>query len=194
MLHYALPQTYTPENLAAWIMENQIEKKEDLKQIALTPEGVALYEHKSSVASRQIYDLKNILSVFQSIIKKGTPTNFETQNPDPVSMTIPPTLGLDVLEKRREVAEQTIKNGFEIVYTWVYGFPVPEEEKIIFVDIEGNRFESHDYQMNPEQVEKYSKPILKVSKKNKKQKDFMDETPIQTEDTVDQDDLFSQSK
>ena len=163
MPHPALPDNLTKENLGVWISENQIDQLEHIEETPLTPEKITELEHKSSVAPRSILNLEEVKNTFMEKIKKGTMVNTMGE-PEPESVTIPPTVGLAILEKRRIVAEETIKSGVEREVFQVFGIPYPEEEKICFFSSDGTPYPSHDYPMNPEQQEKYGLPLFKTTK------------------------------
>lgn len=152
-LHMALPQMMTPENLAIWIKENQVEQFEHVDEIPLTQDEITELEHKSSLASRAIDDLDDLDKSFKKMLKEGAE--------GPVDFTIPPTKGTKALKANREFADDKIKAGVNEEKTMIYGIPYPEEKKVLFFDIEGHRFISRDRDMNDNQVEKYDKPLLR---------------------------------
>lgn len=164
MLHPALPQTFTKENLAQWITENKIDQREDVQQVDLTIDEIQELEHKSSVASRAMDNLESLLKAFKSVLNSGTPVN-DFQEPQPCGFTIPPTVGLKTLELRRKIADQTIIDGYRTEITWVYGIPYPESEQILYFDIEGRYYPSHDQNMTPEQKDQFNMPMLRAIKK-----------------------------
>lgn len=153
VLHPALPQVMTPENLALWIKQNQIESFEHTDETELTEEEISELEHKSSLASRALDKLDDLLESFKTTLNSGTV--------DPIDFTIPPTKGIKELKANRENADAKIESGVNEVKTWIYGIPYPEEKRVLFFDIEGNRFESRDRDMNEMQLGKYDKPLLR---------------------------------
>ncbi len=154
MLHLALPQTLTVENLAAWLVENNIEKKLHVEEKPLTPDDISENEHKSSAASRAIDDLEELKKRFNDMIVKGTE--------EPLTFTIPPTKGTKTLEANRKYADKCIKDGVSKQETELYGIVFPETQQILFFDIEGNEFPDHHRNMDPEEQEHYDKPLLKA--------------------------------
>ena len=102
-LHPALPQFMTPENLALWIKENQVEQFEYVDDTPLTQDEISELEHKSSIASRTIDELDNLEKSFKKMLKEGTE--------DPVDFTIPPTKGTKTLKSNRKFADDKIKSG-----------------------------------------------------------------------------------
>lgn len=152
-LHEALPQMMTPENLALWIKENQVEQFEHVDETPLSQEEITELEHKSSLASRAIDDLDDLEKSFKKTLKEGTE--------EPVDFTIPPTKGTKALKSNREFADDKIKAGVNEEKTMIYGIPYPEEKKIIFFDIEGHRFQSRDRDMSDHQITRFDKPLLR---------------------------------
>ncbi len=178
MLHLALPSTLTPENLATWLVENNIEKKLHVEEKDLTPDDISEFEHKSSAASRALDNLDELLETIKKTIKSGTE--------EPLSYTIPPTKGTKTLKENRKYADRCIKDGVSKQETELYGIIYPETQQVLFFDIEGNEYADHHRNMDPEEQEHYDKPILKAIKEEgeekaekkgkgkKKASDFMD--------------------
>lgn len=153
IMHLALPQkTMTKENLAKWLTENSIESKVHEEKVDYTKEEIAAFEHDSSVASRAIDRLQDLLDSFKSAVNDG--------NLEPKDFTVPETKGLKVLKANREFADGQIEIGHRIIPTDLYGIPCSSNGKICFFDIEANHFEQHDYKMNPFQQEKYGAPLF----------------------------------
>jgi len=146
----------TPENLASWLVENNIEKKLHVEEKPLTPDDISENEHKSSAASRAIDDLEELKKRFNDMIVKGTE--------EPLTFTIPPTKGTKTLESNRKYADKCIKDGVSKQETELYGIVYPETQQILFFDIEGNEFPDHHRNMDPEEQEHYDKPLLKAIK------------------------------
>lgn len=154
MSHYALPQkTMTPENLAKWITENKVEDKVHEEKVDYTDAEIAEFEHQSSLASRAIDRLSDIMDKFKSAINDGTP--------EPRDFTVPETKGLKVLKANREFADGQIEIGHRIIPTQLYGLPCTQNGKICFFDAEGRHWEEYDHKMNPFQEEKYGSPLFK---------------------------------
>lgn len=156
MLHDALPQTMTPENLAVWITENKIDQVTHVEETELSVSDISEYEHKSSMASRTMDDLKELKKKFTDMIKGGTE--------EPFDFTIPPTKGLTALESQRAYADKCIKEGVTKEEKHLYAIPFPETNQILFFDIEGREYDSHQRDMNEEEIEKYARPLLKAVK------------------------------
>lgn len=167
MLHLALPQTLTIENLAAWLTENNIEKKIHVEQKDLTPDDISEFEHKSSAASRALDNLDELLTEIKDTIKSGIE--------EPITYTIPPTKGTKTLKENRKYADRCIKEGVSKQETELYGVVYPEEQKILFFDIQGNEYPDHHRDMDPEEQENYDRPLLKAIKEEGP-KDDIDET------------------
>lgn len=165
MLHRALPQTMTKENLAIWIKGSNIETRVHEEKFDLTEVEIASFEHDSSVASREIDRLLNVKDAFNHTLKKGTLCiDVEKQVYEDVTVVIPGTKGIEVLQSNREYADAQIVKGYRTENTQLYGIPYPETKKILFFDIEGGRWEQYDYQMNPIQVQKYGQPLFEEKK------------------------------
>lgn len=154
MSHLALPQkTLTPEKLGAWIADNAIENKEHEEKIDYTEAEIAEFEHQSSVASRAIDRLTELLDSFKKLVTEG--------NMEPKDFTVPETKGLKVLKANREYADGQIELGYRIVPTQLFGLPCQNNGKICFFDVTGAHWEQYDYKMNPFQEEKYGAPLFK---------------------------------
>lgn len=186
-LHRCLPQTKTPEALAAWIKENAIETKPHIQRIDLDEYVIAELQAKSSNASRAVDRLEKVKKDFNDILNNGTPTEgaesaLEEPKHMPFDVTIPPTKGLKALRANREYADTQLENGYKEETTDVYLIPFPEESMIVGVTIEGEEFETGEYtrEMSIEEVNQH-KPLLKVDKKPKPAKEpkekrnFMDD-------------------
>lgn len=174
MLHLALPQFLTVENLASWLVDNNIEKKIHVEEKPLTPDDISENEHKSSAASRAIDDLEELKKRFNDMIVKGTE--------EPIDFTIPPTKGTKTLEANRKYADKCIKDGVSKQETELYGIVYPETQQVLFFDIEGNEYPDHHRNMDPEEQENYNKPLLKAIKDEGQADGPVDDTEEQTEE------------
>ncbi len=153
-MHLALPQKQmTKENLAKWLTENSIETKTHEEHIDYTAEEIAEFEHQSSLASRAIDRLTELLTDFKECVNEG--------NMSPRDFTVPETKGLKVLKANREFADGQIELGYHVLPTQLYGIPYGASSKIVFFDIESSHWEQYDYRMNPFQMEKYGSPLFK---------------------------------
>lgn len=161
-MHLCLPQTMTKENLAKWITENQIDMRMHEEKFDLTKEEIQDFEHNSSLASRAMDELNGIKDGFMERLKEGTE--------DPIDFTIPPTKGLKALQANREFADAQIKLGHRVVSTQLYAIPYPETKKILFFDVEGNIWEEYSRAMNPNQLQKYDKPLMAAMNTGKEKK------------------------
>lgn len=160
-LHKALPQSYTPENLAIWIKENSIEPREHEEKIDYTEEEIQKFEHDSAKISIELAELDNVKKSFDTYLKKGTfCSDPELGKYDDQIIRIPGTKGVDILKANRDYASEQIKLGYKIDKTTLYGIPYSAERRIIFFDIEGNEWDQYSYKMNPHQVDKYSNPLF----------------------------------
>lgn len=199
-LHEALPQTMSPENLAIWLDENQIDKKIYTLKYDLTPEDIAMYEHKSSVASRSLDILDELSKNFMAAINEGTD--------EPRDFTVPDTKGTKVLKANRKFADACIRNGFSEQEVELFAIPHVEEKKIVFFDSEGHPFDGTSFKdsetekdiktpdltenMSDEQIALYDKPLLRAikdeggeKKKEKpatKKKNYMEEEQVDEKD------------
>lgn len=140
-LHRSCPQTLTKENLAKWITENQKQVISHIDKAPLSPEEVADYEHKSSMASRAIDRLDEVKENFMHYYKKGT--DFDGTNYIPKDVQIPGTKGVDALKKNREFADEILEKGYTETTTEVYLIPNPDDSQMVAITIEG--YECPDY-------------------------------------------------
>lgn len=161
--HDCLPQTMTPENLADWIKSNKVEVVNHIEKFPLTEEEIAEFQRSSSVASRQIDKLKDTKKYFTTLVDKGTPYSISIDDHTPVSVTIPPTKGIKVLEANRKYADDQIEKGYKEEITTIYLIPWPEYEKMVAVDIEGYEWQKYSRTMSKDEVRQHGKPILSAS-------------------------------
>lgn len=153
-MHIALPQKQmTKENLGKWLTENSIEIKQHEEHMDYTDAEIAQFEHESSLASRAIDRLTDLLDSFKSAVNEG--------NLEPQEFTVPETKGLKVIKANREFADSNIERGYQIIPTQLYGIPCTSNSKVCFFDIIGEHWEQYDYKFNPFQEEKYGSPLFK---------------------------------
>ncbi len=155
MYHKCIPKSMTKENLAKWITENSTEKQTFEQKIPLTEMKIRELEHKSSLASRALDALKKIEDEFKGFMKKGTPVNpsFESSEVEylPVTITIPPTKGVEALKANREFADALLAQGYEVEVTPIYLIAWPEKSKMVGMDIEGVEFVGFTRDMTSEE-------------------------------------------
>ena len=123
MRHECVPQAMTPEQLADWIKSNKVDINNHIEKINLTEDEKAKLAMESSLASRQINKLEELEKYFKTFIKKGTPwdTNVgENGDHRPLTVTIPPTKGLEKLKANRLFADGQIEKGYREEITPVY--------------------------------------------------------------------------
>lgn len=161
MRHDSLPQTMTPENLADYIRTNKVDIVNHVEKILLTEEEIKQLAMDSSLASRQIDKLEEVKKYFDLNLKKGTPWNSATSDHNPLSVTIPPTKGIDKLKENRKFADDRIRDGYKEEVTPVYFLPWPERERILAVDIEGNEWSTYSRAMSLDEIKQHGKPVLK---------------------------------
>jgi hypothetical protein len=162
MIHPSIPQTLTPENLAAWIEKNHDRKFQHVEKTELTDETVRELEHKSSLASRAIDRLNEVKKQFMETLKNGTP-----EEDKPEDVTIPPTKGLKVLTANREWADKQLEQGYSEDVIDIYMVPDPENSRMVALDIEGKEWEQFSVDMTEEDHKKYGKLFAKDKKKVK---------------------------
>lgn len=163
MRHHSLPMTMTPEQLADYIRSNRVDTVNHVEKINLTDGEKAKLAMESSLASRAIVRLENLLKEFTTIIKKGTPWDMnvgEDGDHRPITFTIPPSKGLEKLKANRLFADDQIEKGYREEITPIYFIPYPEYEKMVAVDIEGNEWSNYSRQMSKDEVRQHGKPIL----------------------------------
>lgn len=181
MRHECVPQAMTPEQLADWIKGNKVDINNHIEKINLTEDEKAKLAMESSLASRQINKLEELEKYFKTFIKKGTPwdTNVgENGDHRPLTVTIPPTKGLEKLKSNRLFADGQIEKGYREEITPVYFIPWPEYEKMIAVDIEGQEWSTYSRLMSRDEVRQHGKPVLQASQAVK---DVLDEAGIEVE-------------
>lgn len=165
MRHDSIPSTLTTEEAAKWIVDNKIETRMHEVRTPLSPEKIKELEHKSSMASRTIDDLKDLEKRIKATIKGGTPMDMSDELEDPVRLpvdfTVPPTKGTKELEANRKFADDMVKSGVEIETTEVYLIPDPENGMVIGVDIEGTEFPEYTRPMTAEEQDRKGKLFKK---------------------------------
>jgi hypothetical protein len=163
MRHFSLPISMTPEQLADYIRSNRVDTVNHVEKINLTDGEKSKLAMESSLASRAIVRLENLLKEFTAIVKKGTPWDMnvgEDGDHRPITFTIPPSKGLEKLKANRLFADDQIEKGYREEITPIYFLPYPEYEKMIAVDIEGNEWTNYSRQMSKDEVRQHGKPIL----------------------------------
>lgn len=174
-MHPALPQTMTPENLAQWITDNAIEKLTHTEKTEHTEEYIAELEHKSSVASRALDQLKDVEKIFKNYLKNGTPVNEGLEGNEeaehlPVTITIPPTKGSKVLTANREWADKLILAGFTGEDIEIFLIPFPEEKRVIAFNSEGEEYEGYSRDMTLAEVNAFGQLFAGEKEKSKKKR------------------------
>lgn len=166
--HVSLPATMTIEQLAKWIVENQIDKINHTEKFKLTEDEIREQEHKSSAASRSIDRLNAVKDEFMNFLKEGTPTALKSGKVEyePVAVTIPPSKGLKSLKANREHADSLIEAGSREEITEIYMIPWPEQSLVIGVDIVGLEWPQYTRVMTKDEINAH-KPLLKVSEGGK---------------------------
>lgn len=152
-LHPALPQKMTKENLAQWITENQIERRTHDEELTLTQDQVHEFEAKVAHVTAAIYKLNDIETNFKRVIKLGTGMKDDIRQPQ--DFTIPPTKGTKDLEANRQHYSKILEDGFILDITDIYGIPYPEDDTIVFFDVEGKEYEGYTAPMSEEQKIQY---------------------------------------
>lgn len=155
----SIPGTITAEALGKWITDNSKDSIIHKEEIPLDDDVIKELEHKSSMASRRIDELKALKKNFDNYLNKGTDVDHDAeveidQDPPrlPMTIIIPPTKGLKELTKNREFADKQLRDGFKTEEVKLYMIPVPEEDRMVAVDIEGVEYEQYNREMN--EVEK----------------------------------------
>jgi hypothetical protein len=138
MRHESLPQSYTDQELSEWIKSNSKENVQHDVSTPLTETQVQEHESKIAQAQMKIMELKNLEKKFKTFLKKGTPANSDQEGGyDAVSVTIPPTKGIDTLENNIRHHKDILDIGVHVDTTWLFMIPWPEQAKMIAVDING---------------------------------------------------------
>ena len=141
-----LPQTMTPENLANWIKENSLTELMHHDVHDYTEEEIEKFEHNATTYGISIKKLEQQKKDINNLIKKGT---------GKIDITLEETEGIDSLKKKRDALLDNVDRGFREDVTTLYQIPVPEEEQMMFFDIEGNLFEEHTKDMTSKEKEQY---------------------------------------
>lgn len=183
MRHLALPESLTVETLAQWITENSADTINHEEKVDLNPETIMELEHKSSMASRRIDELKEVEKTFKLFLKLGTPTHPDQLNDKgeplrvPQDVKIPPTAGLDVLNANRQWADTQLRDGFTKDITKIYMIPWPENRTMVGVDIEGIERDQYTREMTDDESKKYGELFAEPRKGKKAKK----EKPVKVE-------------
>lgn len=166
MRHESLPVTMSPEQLADYIKSNRVETLNHVEKITLTDDDKAKLAMDSSLASRALMKLDKLQKEVMYFINKGTP--FDQSLGDdgdhkPITISIPPTKGIEKLKANRLYADEQLEKGFREDVTSVYLIPWPEYEKMVAVDIEGSEWSKYSRPMKDYEIAQHGKPILKES-------------------------------
>jgi hypothetical protein len=159
--HPCVPGTMSPEALADWIQNQKIDVQNHVEEIDLTPDEIVAFEHDSSIASRAMDTLVEVKKYFEAMLKKGTPYDKAIEAHKPLSVTIPPTKGMDALKANREYADAQIKKGYKEEVTALYLIPYPEKSRMIMVNIVGVEWASYSRDMTGDEISQY-KPLLRI--------------------------------
>lgn len=129
--HPALPEKMTVEQLAVWLTEQAVDKRQHVTKIDLTPEEIHEHEGKIRGATAAIYDLQDLEKTIKNTIKKGN-------GEEPTDYTIPPTKGTETLDANRRFSDKLLKQGYKEDITPLYG--ILFKLRLYFFDIEGKEF------------------------------------------------------
>jgi hypothetical protein len=152
----------TIEQLAAWIDDNHVgDLIHHVETTDLTEEETTELEHKSSLASRSIDRLQEVLDLFKGYIKDGTPFNTDKEEYEPISITIPPSKGMKSLKANREAADSRLEKGVNEIDTDIYLIPHPDELMMVAVDIEGTEWPDYTRPMTEDEKEAHGKLFYK---------------------------------
>lgn len=160
MRHEICPSTMTVNNLADWVRSNKVDIINHVEKFPLTPEEINDLQKSSSLASRALDKLKDTLKYISELIKNGTPWDPATENNRPVSVTIPPTQGVKVLEANRKFADRQLESGFREDITPIYFLPWPEYKKMVALDITGEEWSKYTRRMTDDELMQHGRPIL----------------------------------
>lgn len=141
-----LPPTMTPENLAVWIKDNSLTEIMHTDVHDYTEEEIEKFEHNATKYGISIKKLEQQKKDINDLIKKGT---------GKIDITLEETEGIDSLKKKRDALLDNVDRGFREDVTTLYQIPVPEEEQMMFFDIEGNVYEEHTKDMTSKEKEQY---------------------------------------
>ncbi len=164
MRHEICPSTMTIESLKDWIRTNKVDSTNHMEKIPLTTDEINELQRESSMASRASDKLKGTLKYFTELIKKGTPWDSANEMHRPISVTIPPSKGLEKLEANRKFADLQLENGFREEVTPIFFIPWPEFEKMVAMDIEGNEWSAYSRDMTKDEVAQHGRPVLQASR------------------------------
>ena len=170
--HRCCPETYTAEQLGVWIEENQKSVRTHVDKIPLTPEEVHELEKASSLASRSMDRLNDIVVEFKDIIKKGT--KYDGEKFLPYDITIVPTKGMDALKANRSHADGILEKGYNEEETKLYIIPFPDEKTMVAVDIEGQEWPDYTKSMTEAEEQLYGKLFYKDKEGVMQQMDVAD--------------------
>lgn len=151
-----IPDHLTPENLAAWIKEHNVERRNFTMKIEYSEEEIAVFEHKLSERTITLEELEKQKASVNECFAKGT---------DERAFTIPETIGIKSLKGGISNLAEKIKVGFEETIVDTYGIPNHETKEIVFVDIEGI-IKGNPREMNAHEIDKYTGPLFDGTEAN----------------------------
>lgn len=146
--HVCLPKHLNNEELLMWLASNAVEKFTQKVPIYFTPEDVQEFEHESSVNGREFNRLKDIVKLVSEAVTKG---NLE----EPLTVTIPVTLGTKVLDVQRRQNDDNIERGYEENEVQVFAVPSPETKTMEFFTDEGKHIVDRSRGMSLKEQHEY---------------------------------------
>lgn len=164
MLHPSLPQTFTPEQLAAWLKNNAVEKFTDERKIYFTDDEKDEIRKKIVNTAVEINDLDAIHAKVKTYLKEGVFTEDEAGE----SIVIPNTKGLKILLSNKRFEEDRYKRGYDLETRDIYGIPNAETENMDFFDVTGTEIIERCRPLSPREKQMYIGIFSKEFRNNKK--------------------------
>lgn len=154
VIHKSLPQELTLSELFEWLKRNSIEDFMDEIKNYFKPEEIAEFEHESSAAGRERNRIEAILKEVTTLIKKGNQDK-DGEEAQTISIDIPVTIGMDLLDKQRRQNDDFVEKGYEIEEKRVYGIVNEADETVEYFTEEGVIVADRTRNLTPKEKMKY---------------------------------------
>lgn len=128
--HRLLPANLNAHELAQWLDTSAVEKFTHEVKTMFTDTEISEFEHESSAKGREMNRLLDMLKEAGTLIKKGTD--------EPVTFTIPATVGTKTLETQRRENDDFIEYGYVKEERQIFGIIDVQNERMEYFDVEGN--------------------------------------------------------
>lgn len=146
-LHRSLPVMLAGYELSQWLRANSVESFDDEVKHFFKPDEIAEFEHESSAKGREMNRLNAILKEVSEAIKKGIVED--------LTIEIPASLGVKMLETQRRQNDDFIEKGYEIEEARIYGVVDTESETMEYFMEDGSHVKERSRELTPKEKMKH---------------------------------------